>query len=147
MLAGALTRHGKGKSMELFSEFPELGREDLRDFKKAVDFGFRSFSRAYGDELESFFDPLLHFMIWFEKLLINSPWPVILAVIAALAWLGSRSWKLVAGSVACCIIIGYFGMWENHYFGGDLYLYRAWNSTWYLDGQIKPCSINYHAYS
>ena len=113
MLAGALTRHGKGKSMELFSEFPELGREDLRDFKKAVDFVFRSFSRAYGDELESFFDPLLHFMIWFEKLLINSPWPVIMAVIAALAWLGSRSWKLVAGSVACFIIIGYFGMWEN----------------------------------
>jgi len=116
MLAGALTRHGKGKSMELFSEFPELGREDLRDFKKAVDFGFRSFSRAYGDELESFFDPLLHFMIWFEKLLINSPWPVILAVIAALAWLGSRSWKatLAIISVATFICIGLgipLGIW------------------------------------
>ena len=34
--------------MEFISEFPELGRCDLRDFKKAVDFGFRSFSRAYG---------------------------------------------------------------------------------------------------
>jgi len=99
--------------MEFFGEFPELGRSDLRDFKKAVDHGFRSFSRAYGDELEAFFDPLLQFMIWFERLLINSPWPIILAVIAGLAWLGSRSWKLVAGSVACFILIGYFGMWEN----------------------------------
>ena len=99
--------------MEFFTEFPELGRGDLRDFKKAIDAGFRSFSRAYGDELEAFFDPLLQFMIWFERLLINSPWPIILAVLAGLAWLGSRSWKLVAGSVICFAIIGYFGMWEN----------------------------------
>ena len=99
--------------MEFISEFPELGRGDLRDFKKAVDFGFRSFSRAYGEGIENFFDPLLQFMIWFERLLINSPWPIILAVIAGLAWLGSRSWKLVVGSVACFIAIGFFGMWEN----------------------------------
>ena len=99
--------------MEFISEFPELGRGDLRDFKKAVDFGFRSFSRAYGEGIESFFDPLLQFMIWFERLLINSPWPIILAVIAGLAWLGSRSWKLVVGSVACFVAIGFFGMWEN----------------------------------
>ena len=50
--------------MEFFDEFPELGRGDLRDFKKAVDFGFRSFSRAYGDALETFFDPLLQFECW-----------------------------------------------------------------------------------
>jgi hypothetical protein len=31
--------------MEFFSEFPELGRGDLRDFKKAVDFDFAA-SRA-----------------------------------------------------------------------------------------------------
>ena len=41
------------------------------------------------------------------------PWPIILAVLAGLAWLGSRSWKLVTGSVICFAIIGYFGMWEN----------------------------------
>ena len=99
--------------MDLFGEFPELGRGDLRDFKKAIDAGFRSFSRAYGDELEAFFDPLLQFMIWFERLLISSPWPIILSVLAGLAWLGSRSWKLVIGSVICFAIIGYFGMWEN----------------------------------
>ena len=99
--------------MEFFDEFPELGRGELRDLKKTVDFGFRSFSRAYGDALETFFDPLLQFMIWFERLLINSPWPIILAVIAILAWLGSRSWKLVVGSVLSFVVIGYFGMWEN----------------------------------
>ena len=99
--------------MDFLTEIPELGRGDLRDFKKAIDFGFRSFSRAYGDALESFFDPLLHFMIWFEQLLINSPWLVVLGVIAGLTWLGSRSWLLVTGTVSCFIVIAVFGMWEN----------------------------------
>ena len=96
--------------MDFLTEIPELGRGDLRDFKKAVDFGFRSFSRAYGDALESCFDPLLQFMIWFEQLLINSPWTIILAVIAALTWLGSRSWPLVAGTISCFVVIAVFGM-------------------------------------
>ncbi|MEL0042386.1 MAG: proline/glycine betaine ABC transporter permease [Candidatus Puniceispirillum sp.] len=99
--------------MDFLTEIPELGRGDLRDFKKAIDFGFRSFSRAYGEALESFFDPLLHFMIWFEQLLINSPWLVVLGVIAGLTWLGSRSWLLVTGTVSCFIVIAVFGMWEN----------------------------------
>ena len=72
--------------MDFLTEIPELGRGDLRDFKKAIDFGFRSFSRAYGDALESFFDPLLQFMIWFEQLLINSPWLIVLGVIVVLVF-------------------------------------------------------------
>jgi len=99
--------------MEFFDEFPEMGRGDLRDFKKAVDYGFRSFSRAYGDALEAFFDPLLQFMIWFERLLIGAWWPLILVVVGGLAWLGSRSLLLSIGSAACFALIGYFGMWEN----------------------------------
>ena len=34
-------------------------------------------------------------------------------VVAVLAWLGSRSWKLVAGTVVAFLVIGYFGMWED----------------------------------
>ncbi len=99
--------------MDFLTEFPELGRADLRDIKKSIDFSFRSFSRAYGDELEAFFEPLLHFMIWFEKLLINTPWPITLGIIASLAWFGSRSKMLVAGTIVCFLVIGRFGMLEN----------------------------------
>lgn len=99
--------------MEFLEEFPELGRQELRDIKKAVDFSFKTFSRNYGDNLEAFFNPLLQFMIWFEKLLISTPWPIIIGIIAALAWFGSRSWKLALGSVIAFFIIGRFGMWEN----------------------------------
>lgn len=99
--------------MEFLTEFPEMGRQDLRDFKKAVDASFKAFSRNYGDALESFFEPLLWFLVWLEKLLTNAPWPIVIAVVAALAWLGSRSWKLVTGTVVAFLVIGYFGMWED----------------------------------
>ena len=99
--------------MDFLEDFPTMGRQDLRDLKKAIDFGFRSFSREYGDALETFFEPLLFFMVWFEKLLTNTPWPIILGVIAALAWIGSRNVKLTIGSVAAFAVIGYFGMWED----------------------------------
>ena len=45
--------------MDFLTEFPEMGRQDLRDFKKGIDASFKEFSRTYGDALESFFEPLL----------------------------------------------------------------------------------------
>ena len=80
--------------MEFLTEFPEMGRQDLRDFKKFVDASFKEFSRTYGDALENFFEPLLWFLVWLEKLLINAWWPVVILVLAGLAWLGSRSWTV-----------------------------------------------------
>ena len=99
--------------MDFLDEFPTMDRQELRDLKKAIDLGFRNFSRAYGDALETFFEPLLYFMVWLEKLLIITPWPIIILVMAGLAWLGARSWLAVLGTVASFFVIGYFGMWED----------------------------------
>ncbi|MXU65122.1 ABC transporter permease [Oceanomicrobium pacificus] len=99
--------------MEFFTEFPEMGREQLRDLKKAIDAGFRDFSRTYGEGMEDFFNPLLQFLIWFEKLLLATPWPIVIGVIAALTWFGARSWKITLGSVIAFLVIGYLGMWED----------------------------------
>ena len=99
--------------MEFFTEFPEMGRQDLRDFKKGIDASFREFSRTYGEGIENFFEPLLWFLVWLEKLLINAPWPIVIIVICALAWLGSRSLKIVFGTAIAFLVIGYFGMWED----------------------------------
>ena len=38
--------------MEWLDEFPTMERQGLRDLKKAIDLGFRDFSRAYGDGIE-----------------------------------------------------------------------------------------------
>ena len=99
--------------MDFLDEFPTMDRQELRELKKAIDLGFRNFSRAYGDTLETFFEPLLYFMVWLEKLLIITPWPIIILIMAGLAWLGARSWLAVVGTVASFFVIGYFGMWED----------------------------------
>lgn len=99
--------------MDFLDEFPAMERQGLRDLKKGIDLAFRDFSRAYGESIENFFEPLLQFLVWFDKLLINTPWPLVLMVIAALVWLGSRSWQLVAGAVVSLLLIGYLGMWKD----------------------------------
>ena len=99
--------------MDFLTEFPSMDRQELRDLKKAIDGGFRSFSREFGETLENFFEPLLWFLVWFEKLLRVAPWPLVILVIALLAWLGSRSRTVVAGCVLSFLAIGYFGMWND----------------------------------
>ena len=99
--------------MEFFNKIPVMDRDALRELKKGIDFAFKNFSREYGDAIEGFFDPLLAFLIFLEKLLVNTPWPIIIGIFGLLAWIGSRNYKLVIGTVACFIVIGYFGMWKN----------------------------------
>jgi len=99
--------------MEFFTQFPVMERVPLMELKKGIDLSFRLFSRKYGDAIENFFDPLLFFLVWLEKLLITTPWPIIILVICILAWFGSRSWKLVVGSAIAFLLIGYFGMWND----------------------------------
>jgi ABC-type proline/glycine betaine transport system, permease component len=75
--------------MELLTKFPVMERSALAELRKGIDFAFRDFSRAYGDAIEAFFDPLLFFLVWLEKLLIEAPWPITIAVILwfSMAWL------------------------------------------------------------
>ena len=96
-----------------FTQFPEMERATLVALRKTLDGAYREFSRTYGEAIESFFDPLLYFMVWFEKLLINTPWLVVLAALVALTYGASRSVKLSLGVMVAFLVIGYFGMWEN----------------------------------
>ena len=99
--------------MEFFTKFPVMERSALAELRKGIDFVFRDFSRSYGDAIEAFFDPVLFFLVRFEKIMINTPWPIIIIVICGLAWVGSRSWKLVLGTAISFFLIGYFGMWKD----------------------------------
>ena len=98
---------------EFFTSFPEMSKIGLRTFKKTIDGAYRQFSREYGDSIEAVFDPVLFFLIWFEKLLQNSPWIIVIIVFLALIYFGSRSIYLTIGSFFAFIFIGYFGMWED----------------------------------
>ena len=99
--------------MDWLNTFPQMSRSSLREFKKSVDFAFTDFSRTYGEALENFFEPLLMFLVWFEKFFINTPWPIIIFGILLLAWLGSRSLLVVLGAFFSFMLIGYFGMWQD----------------------------------
>ena len=99
--------------MDFLSKFPAMGAQNLRDMKKAIDAGFRDFSRTFGEAIENAFEPLLWFLVWLERLLIATPWPLIIAVVALFAWFGSRSVKVVVGAALSFLAIGYFGMWKD----------------------------------
>lgn len=99
--------------MTWLTTFPQLKSTWLRDLQRLIDDGFRSFTRSYGDLIEGFFSPLQSLLIWFERLLLGTPWPVILLVVAGLAWGASRSLRVVIGSVATLVLIGLFGMWDD----------------------------------
>ena len=50
--------------MSFLNQIPTMNRDSLRELKKGIDLSFKDFSRAYGDAIEGFFDPLLSFLIW-----------------------------------------------------------------------------------
>ncbi len=99
--------------MDWLWKFPTMNDDMLRELKKSVDEGFRAFTRAYGDGIEAAFSPLQSFLIWAERLLTGTPWPIILLALAAIAWFATRSWKIVIGCVLTLLIIGYFDMWQD----------------------------------
>ena len=93
--------------------FPEMDRADLVAMRKALDGAYREFSRNYGDIIEGFFDPLLYFLVWFEKMLLAAPWTIVLTALLGLTYAASRSTKLTAGITVAFLLIGYFGMWDD----------------------------------
>jgi glycine betaine/proline transport system permease protein len=80
--------------------------------RNCVDAAFKDFTRQFGNNIESFFDPLLTFLIVIEKLLLATPWPVFLAVAGVLAWLGSRKITVAIGVMLAFFIIGFLDMWD-----------------------------------
>jgi glycine betaine/proline transport system permease protein len=99
--------------MDWLFEFPNMNDDSLRALKKAIDEGFRGFTRAYGDILETLFSPLKFFLIWAERLMLETPWPIIIAAIMVIAWFASRSWRIVIGCMVTLLLIGFFDMWED----------------------------------
>jgi len=93
--------------------FPQIAESTLRTLSRAIDKGYLTFSREYGAAIEAFFEPLLYFLIGFERVLLGSPWWVIIGTIGLISYAASRSWKLVLGVVLALCLIGVFGMWEN----------------------------------
>ena len=96
-----------------FTTFPEMPNKQFREMKKGIDASYKDFAREWGDLIDALFDPLLKMLVFFEKTLIATPWPIFMIVLVALTYWGSRSIKLCVGTVLAFIFIGYFRMWEE----------------------------------
>ncbi|WP_197674175.1 MULTISPECIES: proline/glycine betaine ABC transporter permease [unclassified Pseudomonas] len=87
--------------------------DSLRSLKQVIDEGFRSFTRGHGDSIENFFAPLQKFLLLSERFMTQTPWPIIVLIVLAIAWVASRSLKVVLGALVTLLAIGYFGMWDD----------------------------------
>ena len=94
-------------------EFPTLDQASLRIVKKTFDEGYRSFSRTYGDAIEGFFDPLLYFLVWFERFLLAAPWWLVIIAVVGVCYVAGRSRRLAVFVAVALFLIGYLGMWED----------------------------------
>lgn len=99
--------------MAWWDDFPAMDSQWLSQLRRAIDGAFRSFSREYGEAVELAFEPLRQFLLASERLLTQSPWPVVMGGIALVTWLASRSTKLTLSTVLILLLVGYFGMWQD----------------------------------
>ncbi|MEL6751486.1 MAG: proline/glycine betaine ABC transporter permease, partial [Pseudomonadota bacterium] len=98
---------------EFLRSFPDLSREAQRDIRKAIDGTFRDFTRENGQFIESLFDPLKWFLLWFQQVLLATPWWIIILAACAISYVASRSWKMTIGVAVAFLLIGWLGMWED----------------------------------
>jgi glycine betaine/proline transport system permease protein len=102
-----------GNEMDWFFKFPHMDDDALRNLKKAIDEGFRAFTRGYGEAIEGLFYPLQQFLIYSERFMTKTPWPIITLLILAIAWAATRNLRIVAGCLVTLLLIGYFDMWDD----------------------------------
>ena len=99
--------------MSWLDSFPQIPTSSLQSIRTAIDKSFFNFSARYGEGIENFFDPLLSFLLFTEKLMTQTPWLIVLSVLTIIAWSVSRRVSLTVSTILLFILIGLFGLWED----------------------------------
>lgn len=112
---GKLDKANRGwdRDMDWLFKFPQLDPDVLLTVKRAIDGSLRGLTRAYGDAIENFFYPLQRVLIFFEAVISSAPWPLVIIVLAAVAWFAARSWTVVLAVMGTLIAIGLLGLWQD----------------------------------
>ena len=99
--------------MDWLLEFPQLDPDWLLATKRFIDGSLKSLTRSYGVAIEDFFYPLQQALIFFEKTMVATPWPVMLVIMGSIAWFAARQCVEVVAVVVTLILIGLIGLWED----------------------------------
>lgn len=99
--------------MDWFTNFPQIDSDLLLAAKRSIDGSLRALTRSYGVAIEDFFYPLSRVLVFIEDLMTDSPWPLILGALAAIAWFASRNLKVTLGAIAALFIVGLLGLWTD----------------------------------
>ena len=99
--------------MDWLINFPQIDPDILLAIKRTIDGSLRALTRAYGTAIENFFYPLQQTLIFFENVISNAPWPLVILPLAAIAWFASRKWSVVAAVVVTLVLIGLIGLWHD----------------------------------
>lgn len=99
--------------MDWLFQFPQINAEWLLAVKRTIDGSLRALTRVYGEAIESFLYPLLQVLIFFEKVMVGAPWPLVMLVLGLVAWFAARSWAVVAAVIGTLVAIGLLGLWAD----------------------------------
>ena len=99
--------------MDWLFKFPQLSSDFLLNIKRGIDGSLRAFTRVYGEGIENAFYPLQQILIFFEEVITKTPWPLVILVIATIAWFASRKWSVVVAVVVTLLAIGLIGLWAD----------------------------------
>ncbi|WP_298717671.1 proline/glycine betaine ABC transporter permease [uncultured Oceanisphaera sp.] len=91
--------------------FPEL--IDPREFRGAIDDFVDNFVIEWATFLEQLFNPFLQLLNFFESLLLQSPWWLVIGIISGVAYAGSRKVSLVLWLAGAMMLMGFLGLWED----------------------------------
>ena len=91
--------------------FPEL--IDTRPLRRAIDDGLNWVVRNWGGELEAAAYPLLMLLNSIERLLVATPWWLMMAIVVGVAWLATRIWRLPSLVLVSLLFLGIMGLWRD----------------------------------
>lgn len=91
--------------------FPELF--DTRPMRRAVDDALNWVVRNWGGELEAAAFPLLMLLNSIERMLIATPWWLIVAILVGAAWAATRNWKLPVVVFLALMFLGVMQLWRD----------------------------------
>ncbi|KGE00672.1 proline/glycine betaine ABC transporter permease [Rhizobium sp. YS-1r] len=97
----------------ILCKFPAISDHYIRDARKIIDDGFKGLVREYGHVIDAVTAPLQWFLNYLERLFTNSPWIVVLMIMLAIVYLGSRSLRITIGTAIGMLLIGMSGLWGD----------------------------------